>query len=87
VKIYFSEITYIESQREYIKIVTTKNAYISKMSTNEIETLLPSDQFKRIHRSYIISMDRIESYTAESVDVNGVSLPVGRGYRDVLDSL
>src|SRR5688500_5297852 len=87
VKISFSEIAYIESQREYIKIVTTKNAYISKMSTHEMEALLPPNQFKRIHRSYIISMDKIESYTAESVEVNGVSLPVGRGYRDVLENL
>src|SRR5688572_23433586 len=87
VKISFSEIAYVESQREYIKIVTTKNAYISKMSTNEMEELLPPNQFKRIHRSYIISMDKIESYTAESVEVNGVSLPVGRGYRDVLENL
>ncbi len=87
VKISFSEIVYVESQREYIKIVTTKNAYISKMSTNEMEELLPSDQFKRIHRSYIIAMNKIESYTAESVEVGGVSLPVGRGYRDVLENL
>ena len=50
-KILFSEIVYIESQREYIKIVTTKNEYISKMSTHEIEDLLPANLFKRIHRS------------------------------------
>jgi DNA-binding LytR/AlgR family response regulator len=87
VKISFSEIAFIESQREYIKIVTTKGAYISKMSTNEIEAMLPPHQFKRIHRSYIISINHIESYTAETVEVIGVSLPVGRGYRDVLENL
>src|SRR5688572_8186695 len=54
VKILFSDIVYIESQREYIKIVTGRNEYISKMSTHEMEALLPSGQFKRIHRSYII---------------------------------
>ena len=42
VKIFFSEIVYVESQREYIKIVTTKKEYISKMSTHEIEALLPA---------------------------------------------
>src|SRR5687767_11140363 len=87
VKISFSEIVYIESQREYIKIVTGRNEYISKMSTNEMEALLPSGQFKRIHRSFIISLDKIESYTAEAVEVNGVTIPVGRGYRDVLEQL
>ena len=87
VKILFSEIVYIESQREYIKIVTTKKEYISKMSTHEIEDLLPSNLFKRIHRSFIISMNKIESYNAEMVEVNGVSIPIGRGYRDVIENL
>ncbi len=87
VKILFADIVYIESQREYIKIVTTKNEYISKMSTHEIEELLPASLFKRIHRSFIVSLSKIESYTTETVDVNGISIPIGRGYRDVIESL
>jgi DNA-binding LytR/AlgR family response regulator len=87
VKILFSEMVYIESQREYIKIVTTKAEYISKMSTHEIEDLLPGHLFKRIHRSFIVSVSKIESYTAEILEVNGVSLPIGRGYRDVIENL
>ena len=86
-KILFSDIVYIESQREYIKIITTKKEYISKMSTHEIEELLPAHLFKRIHRSYIVSLSKIESYTAEMVEVNGVSIPIGRGYRDVIENL
>jgi two-component system, LytTR family, response regulator len=87
VKVLFSEIIYIESQREYIKIVTTKTHYTSKMSTHEIEALLPAHLFKRIHRSFIVSVNKIESYTAEEVEVNGISIPIGRGYRDVLENL
>ncbi|MDB5200508.1 MAG: response regulator transcription factor [Chitinophagaceae bacterium] len=87
VKILFSEIVYIESQREYIRIVTTKREYISKMSTHEMEELLPANLFKRIHRSFIISVKKIESYTAEMVEVNGVPIPIGRGYRDVIENL
>jgi len=87
VKILFSEILYIESQREYIKIITTKKEYISKMSTHEIESLLPSNLFKRIHRSFIVSVSKIESYTAEAVDVNGTSIPIGRGYKDIIENL
>ncbi|MEO6454491.1 MAG: LytTR family DNA-binding domain-containing protein [Ginsengibacter sp.] len=87
VKILFSEIVYIESQREYIRIVTTKKEYISKISTHEIEDLLPANLFKRIHRSFIISISKIESYTAEMVDLNGVSIPIGRGYRDIIENL
>ncbi len=87
VKILFSEIVYIESQREYIKIITTKNEYISKISTHEIEALLPANLFKRIHRSFIVSISKIESYTAEMVEVSGVSIPIGRGYRDIIENL
>ena len=87
VKILFSEIVYIESQREYIKIVTTRKVYISKMSTHEIEDLLPQQFFKRIHRSYIVSIHKIDSFTAEEVEVNGILIPIGRGYRDVLNDL
>lgn len=87
VKILFSEIVYIESQREYIKIVTTKKEYTPKMSTHEMESLLPANLFKRIHRSYIVSISSIESYTAEIVEVNGASIPIGREYRGVIENL
>jgi two-component system, LytTR family, response regulator len=87
VKLLFSEIVYVEGQREYIKIVTTKREYVSKMGTHEIEGLLPHHLFKRIHRSYIISISKIDSYSADMVDVNGISIPIGRGYRDILENL
>jgi len=87
VRILFSDILYIESQREYVKIVTTKKEHISKISTHEIEALLPRNLFKRIHRSFIVSIDKIESYTAEEVEINGVTIPVGRDYRHLLEDL
>lgn len=87
VKISFSDIVYIESQREYVRIVTVRKEYVSKMSTNEIEQMLPPDLFRRIHRSFIVSVGKIESYNAEEVEVNGITLPIGRGYKDALDKL
>jgi DNA-binding LytR/AlgR family response regulator len=87
VKILFSEIVYVESQREYIKIVTIKKEYLSKMGTHEIERLLPAHLFKRIHRSFIISVNKIDAYTADTVEVNNVSLPIGRGYKEVLENM
>jgi two-component system, LytTR family, response regulator len=87
VRILFSDILYIESQREYVKVVTPKKEYLSKISTHEIEALLPINLFKRIHRSFIVSVNKIESYTAEEVEVGGMAIPVGRDYRHVLESL
>jgi len=87
VKILFSEIVYIESQREYIRIVTTRKEFLSKIGTQEIEEMLPAHLFKRVHRSFIIAVSKIDSYTADSVEVNGVSIPIGRGYKDVIENL
>jgi DNA-binding LytR/AlgR family response regulator len=87
VKISFADILYIESQREYIRLVTTKGEYLSKLSTHEIEALLPPHLFRRIHRSFIVSLSKIDAYTAEEVEVGGAMLPVGRGYRDSLSNL
>jgi two-component system, LytTR family, response regulator len=86
VKILFLDISYIESQREYIKIVAANNKeYISKISTQEIEAMLPEHLFKRIHRSFIISTHKIEAYSAETVEIKGISIPIGRGYKEALD--
>jgi len=87
VKILFSDILYIESQKQYIKVVTPKKEYLSKMSTHEIEELLPPHLFKRIHRSYIISLDKIDSYTVEEVELQGITIPIGRSYRIFFDQL
>ena len=87
VKIWFKEMVYVESQREYIRVVTTKGEYLSKVSTHEIEDLLPAHLFKRVHRSFIISVDKIDAYTADTVEVAGISIPIGRGYRDVMENL
>lgn len=87
VRILLTDILYIESQREYIKLVTSKKEYFSKMSTHEMEALLPSRLFRRIHRSFIVSVARIDSFTADTIEINGRFLPIGRGYRDVLKNL
>lgn len=87
VKILFADMLFVESQREYVKIVTSKQVFLSKMSTQEMAALLPERDFRRIHRSFIVSLNKIESYTAESVELGGHSIPVGREYREVLELL
>jgi DNA-binding LytR/AlgR family response regulator len=87
VKILFSEILYVESQKEYVKIVTANKLYTTKMGTAEIEALLPASTFRRIHRSFIVALDKIQSFNSEMVEINGTNIPVGRGYKEVLDKL
>lgn len=87
VKIYMSEILYIESQKEYVRIVTHDNSYLTKMSTHEIENLLPGARFKRIHRSFIIAIQKVRSFNSEMVEINGKMIPVGRCYKHILEKL
>lgn len=87
VKILFEDILFIESQREYVRVVTAKKEFLTKMSTHEIEALLPASLFRRVHRSFIVSLKKIDSYTAEFIEVSGISIPVGRNYRDSLENL
>lgn len=87
VKIMYADIIYIESQLEYLKVVTARKTYFSKMTSAEMEALLPSHLFRRIHRSYIVSVQRIDSYTADAVETGGISIPIGRSFRNVLKDL
>jgi two-component system LytT family response regulator len=87
VKISFSDILYIESQREYIKIVTAQQPYLTKMGTREIEALLPDLLFVRVHRSFIVAVGKVNGYTTEMLEVNGMPVPIGRTYRSIIGKL
>jgi two-component system LytT family response regulator len=87
VKIYLADILYIESQREYVKIVTIQHSYQVKIGTQEIETLLPAFLFVRVHRSFIVAIAKVTAYTAEMLEVNGLKVPIGRSYRDSIVKL
>lgn len=81
VKILLADILYIESKREYVQIVTNSNEYISKISTTDLEAMLPPEKFRRIHRSFIISVAKIETYTKENVEINGRHIPIGKNFK------
>lgn len=81
IKIDFSDILYIESLSDYIKINTSKKTIITRETISNIEAKLPVDLFIRIHRSYIISLNSIESFTSEFIEINKTALPISRSYK------
>jgi DNA-binding LytR/AlgR family response regulator len=87
VKVALQEILYIESIKDYIKIFTTSNMLVTKQSISTIEESLPKNLFLRIHRSYIISVDKIDSYSNELVWVAKTELPISRMYRHEVDKI
>jgi DNA-binding LytR/AlgR family response regulator len=85
VKVQLDTILYIESLKDYVKIITETDQVITKYSMAALEAMLPSSGFIRIHRSYIINMQKLKSYTASHVQINSKELPVGKLYqREVL---
>ncbi|TAI49582.1 LytR/AlgR family response regulator transcription factor [Flagellimonas allohymeniacidonis] len=83
-KLPLSEIVYIESQKNYVKICTTKKKIYTYKSISSVEEELPKDYFIRIHRSFIIGRHFIESFSPSKVVVNGFVISVGRKYKERL---
>lgn len=88
IKVNLNEILYIEGLSEYVQIYTDKKKIITKTSMTSLEEKLPGDGFLRIHKSFIVSMSRIEAFTAHTIEVPGKELPIGRSYKNtVLNTL
>ncbi|CAH0262485.1 LytTR family DNA-binding domain-containing protein [Chryseobacterium sp. WG14] len=81
IKIILQDIFYIESLREYINIHTKTETFTFKMPISKIEESLNPKMFLRIHKSYIISLSKVEIKSANIIQVNGKKLPVGRTYK------
>lgn len=81
IKVALSDILYIESIKDYIKVVTTTNTVITKQPISSVAEMLPPEMFTRIHRSYIVALNKIESYNNELVWIANQELPISRMYR------
>jgi len=81
VKIYFKNILFIESIKDYVKIATPERIYITYERLTHMEEKLPDGRFLRIHKSYIISLAKVKSFRNDNVKIGEVDLPVGRVYK------
>jgi len=88
IKINFDEINYIESFSDYIKIFIENTIVVTRETITSIEAKLPKNDFMRIHRSFIVSIAKIDSFTNEFIEVNNKAIPISRSYKkDVLSRL
>ena len=83
IKINYDDIRYIESLDDYIKICTTNSRpVLTLMTLKTILEKLPEDKFARVHRSYIISLDKIESVRNKKIKIGEIEIPIGSSYSD-----
>ncbi|MFL0101756.1 LytR/AlgR family response regulator transcription factor [Tenacibaculum maritimum] len=80
VKVKYVNMLYIQSLKDYIKVYTEEGNYIVHKSLTNILEELPSQKFLRIHRSYIISLEKVKSIEGNSVEIGTVRIPIGRKY-------
>ncbi len=87
-KVDFDLIHYVESYSDYLKIHLTDKTIVTRMTISAVEAKLPSEKFLRIHRSFIIAISSISSFTNEEIVVNKEHLPISRSYKkEVLNTL
>ena len=84
VKVELAEMMYLESMGDYLKVHTIHQVYITYMTLNKLESLVPASRFIRIHRSTIINTSFISFIEGNFVKINSVELPIGLTYRDGL---
>ncbi|MBI9054574.1 MAG: response regulator transcription factor [Bacteroidales bacterium] len=91
VKVYFENILYLESLKDYVKVVTSCKTVLTKQLLSYFEKELDPNSFLRIHRSYIVAINKIDAYSLSGVDIGETEIPIGRKYKEsaieVLDDL
>jgi DNA-binding LytR/AlgR family response regulator len=87
VRINLNDILYIESNRENIQIRTNEKLFVCKMQIGEIEKQLDATQFLRVHRSYIVPLNKVDSMSLTEFEIKNYKIPIGRNYREQVRKL
>ncbi|WP_341841003.1 LytTR family DNA-binding domain-containing protein [Chitinophaga caseinilytica] len=82
IKVNLEDILYIEALKDYIKIYTGSQPILTLKSLKSFESRLPKDKFMRVHRSYLVAMNKINSVERNTVMIANQSIPISEGYRD-----
>ena len=82
-KVRLSDILYIEGMSEYLKVVTVNKKILTKQNFRNMEEILPHGNFVRVHKSYMIAIDKIENIEKNRIRINDLYIPISDSYRDV----
>jgi DNA-binding LytR/AlgR family response regulator len=84
-RINFSDILYIEGQGAYLRIITHKSKIMTLQNFRNMESLLPSDNFKRVHKSYLVALNKIDNIERNIIKIGEQRIPIGLSYREKLN--
>ena len=77
-KVFLNELRYIEALGDYVKLVTEHDALVVLSTMKAFEALLPKERFLRIHKSYIVNLDKVERYNSKVIELENEQLPLSR---------
>ena len=80
-----NEVLYIKSEDNYVSFVMAESQTLSLYTLKDLETKLPRT-FKRVHRSYIINLEKIDYITIDEISIREKKIPIGEKYKDDLDA-
>ncbi|GAB4417668.1 MAG: LytTR family DNA-binding domain-containing protein [Bacteroidia bacterium] len=81
IKVLLKDILYIESLKDYIRVRTPGRSITAYQRISYMEERLPEEKFLRVHRSYIVSLDKIDAYSTPCIEIGQMQIPIGRNYR------
>jgi len=84
IRISTDDILYIESLKDYVKIITTDDTIMTKYKIGDMENELSAKGFLRIHRSFIINLKQVSAFTASDVEIGKTELPIGDSYKGLV---
>jgi two-component system, LytTR family, response regulator LytT len=84
VKVNLSDITHVEAYKDYVKVhlKSKPNPLLSLTSMKSMEELLPKDRFMRVHRSFIVALDQIDSVSKNVIQIGVHQIAVGENYKE-----
>lgn len=82
VRVNFDEILFIEGMKDYVKVVTLEKTVVSKANLVDMEELLAKKNFLRVHKSFIVSLAKIDAYSSSVIEIDHFEIPIGRSFKD-----
>jgi two-component system, LytTR family, response regulator len=83
-KVYTSKIKWIEAFGDYIKIVTDTDTHLVLSTMKAFENELPKGKFIRVHKSYIVNIERIEKFNSKFAEIDNTKIPISRNKKEVI---
>jgi DNA-binding LytR/AlgR family response regulator len=87
-KVFLNELRYIEALGDYVKLVTDHDSLVVLSTMKAFQALLPKERFLRIHKSYIVNLDKVQRYNSKTIELEKDKLPLSRNRKaDLVEAL